>query len=74
MTPFPLFLALSAASVLDFHLAFEVRARGWEPTFRDGVWHPANVARALLWLLLAAWIGRELWRTAARRGSTARAQ
>jgi hypothetical protein len=62
--PLPLFLALSADSVLDFHLAFEVRARAWEPAFRDGVWHPANVARGVLWLVLAAWIGRELWRVA----------
>jgi hypothetical protein len=62
--PLPLFLALSAVSALDFHLAFEVRARSWEPAFRDGVWHPANVVRALLWLVLAAWVGRELWRAA----------
>lgn len=58
--PLPLFLALSAVSVLDFHLAFEVRALGWEPAFRDGVWHPMNVARAILWIVLAVWIGREL--------------
>jgi hypothetical protein len=60
--PLAHFLALSAISVVDFHLAFEVRARDWEPAFRDGLWHPANVARTLLWLLLAAWIGRALWR------------
>jgi hypothetical protein len=62
--PAPLFVVLSAASVLDFHLAFEVRARGWEPAFRDGLWHPMNVVRAVLWLVLAAWIGRALWRAA----------
>jgi hypothetical protein len=60
--PLGLFLVLSAASVADFHLAFEVRARAFEPAFRDGVWHPANVVRALLWLALAAWIARALWR------------
>ena len=60
--PPALFLVLSAVSIADFHLAFEVRARAFEPAFRDGVWHPANVARAFLWLLLAAWIGRALWR------------
>ena len=70
--PLPLFLVLSAASVIDFHLAFEVRARGWEPGFRDGVWHPANVARAVLWLALAAWIARALWR--ASRAPAVRAQ
>jgi hypothetical protein len=62
--PFPLFAVLSAASVVDFHLAFEVRARRWEPAFRDGVWHPSNVVRSVLWLVLAAWIARELWRAA----------
>jgi hypothetical protein len=62
--PPALFLVLSAASIADFHLAFEVRALGFEPAFRDGVWHPANVARSLLWLLLAAWIARALWRAA----------
>jgi hypothetical protein len=62
--PAPLFIVLSVASAVDFHLAFEVRARGWEPAFRDGLWHPMNVVRALLWLVLAAWIGRALWRAA----------
>ncbi len=65
--PLPLFLVLSAVSVLDFHLAFEVRARGWEPAFRDGLWHPTNVVRSLLWLVLAAWIARELWSARRRR-------
>ena len=60
--PLALFLVLSGVSVLDFHLAFEVRARGWDPAFRDGIWHPANVVRSILWLVLAAWIARELWR------------
>lgn len=62
--PFPAFLALSAASVADFHLSFEVRARCWDPAFRDGLWHPSNLVRTALWLLLAAWIARELWRAA----------
>ena len=60
--PLPAFLALSVASAADFHLAFEVRARGWEPWFRDSIWQPGNVLRTLLWLALAAWIARELWR------------
>jgi len=64
--PLWLFLALSAMSALDFHLAFEVRARDWEPAFRDGLWHPANVVRTVLWLILAAWISRALWREARR--------
>jgi hypothetical protein len=68
--PLSLFLVLSAVSVLDFHLAFEVRARGWEPWFRDHLWHPTNAARSVLWLLLAAWIARALLREA--RGGAAR--
>jgi hypothetical protein len=62
--PLPLFLVLSAVSALDFHLSFEVRARSWEPAFRDGVWHPMNVVRTAAWLVLAAFIARELWRAA----------
>jgi hypothetical protein len=60
--PLPFFVVLSAASAVDFHLAFEVRARRWDPAFRDGVWHPSNVVRSVLWLVLAAWIAREAWR------------
>jgi hypothetical protein len=60
--PAPLFAALTAASAVDFHLAFEVRARRWEPAFRDLLWHPSNVVRTLLWLALAAWIARALAR------------
>ncbi len=62
--PTALFLALSAVSVADFHLAFEVRARRWDPWFRDHLFHPDAVIRSLLWLALAAFIGRELWRAA----------
>jgi hypothetical protein len=67
--PLPLFLLLSAASALDFHLAFEVRARSWEPAFRDGVWHPSNVARTALWLVLAAFVARRLWRASGTRAA-----
>ena len=58
--PLPHFVALSVVSVLDFHLAFEVRARRWEPWFRDWLVEPGNVVRTLLWLALAAWIARAL--------------
>jgi hypothetical protein len=64
--PLPFFLVLSLASAVDFHLAFEVRARRWEPAFRDGLWHPSNVVRSALWLLLAGWVARELWRASRR--------
>jgi hypothetical protein len=59
--PLSLFLALSAVSVADFHLAFEVRARSWDPWFRDRLVEPGHVVRTLLWLVLAAWIARALW-------------
>ncbi|HEX9052262.1 MAG TPA: hypothetical protein VF841_17165 [Anaeromyxobacter sp.] len=59
--PPALFFALTAISVADFHLAFEVRARSWEPWFRDRLVEPGHVVRTLLWLVLAAWIARALW-------------
>jgi hypothetical protein len=72
--PLSLFLALSAISVADFHVAFEVRARRWEPWFLDHAFHPEAVIRTVLWLALAAWIARALWRAmqaAARPESSA---
>ncbi|ACL63544.1 integral membrane protein-like protein [Anaeromyxobacter dehalogenans 2CP-1] len=72
--PAGLFLVLCAASVADFHIAFEVRARRWEPWFRDHVFHPDGVVRSLLWLLLAAWIARELWRCARAAPAEAHAE
>jgi hypothetical protein len=60
--PLPLFVALSAISAADYHLAFELRARRWDPAFRDTFVEPGHVVRTLGWLLLAAWIARELWR------------
>ena len=62
--PLPLFLALTAISAADYHLAFEVRGRLWEPAFRDHLVEPGHVVRTLLWLVLAAWIARALWRAA----------
>jgi hypothetical protein len=61
--PRRLFLVLTAMSLWDFYAAFEVRALRWAPGFRDHVFHPTGIVRAILWLVLAAWIGRELWRT-----------
>jgi hypothetical protein len=62
--PLPLFLALTAVSAADYHLAFEVRARSWDPWFRDRLVEPGHVVRTLLWLVLAGYIARELWRSA----------
>ncbi|WP_243338267.1 hypothetical protein [Anaeromyxobacter soli] len=69
--PATLFAALTAASIWDFHVAFEVRARRWEPWFRDHLFHPTAVVRTLLWLVLAALVARALWREA-RGASTLR--
>jgi hypothetical protein len=65
------FVLLSGVSVADFHVAFEVRARRWDPWFRDHLFHPTAVVRTALWLLLAAWIARALWREAYGRGDAA---
>ncbi len=68
--PLSHFLVLSAASAADFHLSFEVRARHWDPWFRDALWQPMNVLRTALWLGFAAWIARELWREWRGRGDS----
>ncbi len=60
-----LFAALTAASVADYHLEFEVRARDWEPWFVETLVKPSELLRTGLWLVLAAWIAAALWREAA---------
>jgi len=59
-----LFGALSAVSVVDYHLEFEVRARDWAPWFVETLVKPSEFIRTGLWLVLAAWIGAALWREA----------
>jgi len=48
--------------VADFHLEFELRARRWDPWFLETLVKPSEVVRTGLWLVLAWWIGRALWR------------
>ena len=67
--PLSLFGVLSAASFVDYWAEFEVRGRRWEPAFRDLVFQPVNLARTVLWLALALWIGRELLRESRRPGT-----
>ncbi|HYD41781.1 MAG TPA: glycosyltransferase 87 family protein [Anaeromyxobacter sp.] len=68
--PWPFFGLLSAASLFDHWAAFEARGRWdgvlrrWDPWFTDHVFHPQAIVRTVLWLALAAWIARELWRAA----------
>lgn len=69
--PWALFGPLSAISLLDYWAAFEVRGRRWDPAFTAHVFHPVGLVRTALWLVLAAWLARELWREA--RGAGARA-
>jgi hypothetical protein len=59
-----LFALLSAVSIADYHLEFEVRARDWSPWFVETLVKPSELLRTGLWLLLAAWIGAALWRLA----------
>ncbi len=59
-----LFAALTAVSIADYHLEFEVRARDWAPGFVETFVSPSELVRTGLWLALAAWIAAALWRTA----------
>jgi hypothetical protein len=70
--PWSLFGPLTALSLLDYWAAFEVRGLRWEPAFRDHVFHPVGVVRTLLWLVLSAWVARELWREARGREAVGR--
>jgi hypothetical protein len=67
-----LFAALSAVSIADYHLEFEVRARDWAPWFVETLVKPGELLRTGLWLTLAAWIGAALWREARGGGSVDR--
>jgi len=60
-----LFALLSAGAAADFHFEFELRARRWDPWFLEALVKPSELVRTALWLLLAAWIARALWREAA---------
>jgi hypothetical protein len=64
--PGRLFAALSAVSIADYHLEFEVRARDWPTWFVETLVKPCELLRTGLWLALAAWIGAALWREARR--------
>jgi hypothetical protein len=55
--PRPAFLVLTAISLADDLLAFEVRALRWDPWFRDTFVEPGHAARTIAWLALAGWIG-----------------
>jgi hypothetical protein len=56
------FLPLSILALADDFVAFEVRARHWDPAFRDLWFHPLGLVRTAAWLALAAWMARDLRR------------
>ncbi len=55
-----LFGLLSAVSIADFHLEFELRARRWEPWFLETLVKPSELVRTATWLLLAVFVARRL--------------
>jgi hypothetical protein len=65
-----MFLPLAAVSVVDYHLAFEVRAERGLFWFFDGWYYAEEVARTAVYALLAFWMAARLRET---RGGGARA-
>jgi hypothetical protein len=59
-----MFFLLSAVAVVDYHLAFEVRADRGSFRFFDGVYHFEEIVRTAGYALLCAWLLGELWRVA----------
>ena len=55
-----LFVALAAVSVVDYHLAFEVRAGRSLLWFFDGWYYAEEVIRTAAYAAFAAWLGVEL--------------
>jgi len=64
-----LFAALSAISVVDYHLAFEVRAGRGVFWFFDRWYFLEEAARTAIYAALAAWLVAELWRAARTPGA-----
>jgi hypothetical protein len=61
-----LFLPLVAVSVVDYHLAFEVRAERGLFWFFDGWYYAEEVLRTAIYGVLLAWIAVELLATGRR--------
>ncbi|HTP26515.1 MAG TPA: hypothetical protein VMK12_12770, partial [Anaeromyxobacteraceae bacterium] len=62
-----LFWVHALIASLDYHIAFEVRSSRGLIHFFDRVYTGEEVVRFLAYLLLAAFIGRELWHEGRRR-------
>jgi hypothetical protein len=59
-----LFALHAVLAPLDYHLAFETRASRGLLHYFDTLYFAEEVVRGVAYLLLAAWIARELWRAA----------
>jgi hypothetical protein len=59
-----LFAAHAVLAPLDYHVAFEVRSSRGLILPLDAVYSAEEALRFLGYVVLAAWIGRELWRSA----------
>ncbi len=62
-----LFLALAAVSIVDYHLAFEVRAERGVLWFFDGWYYAEELLRTAIYAAFAGWILLELLATRAAR-------
>lgn len=65
--PRPLLALHAAVAVIDYHVAFETRASRGLIHYFDRVYLGEEVLRFGAYALLAAWMGRELWRGARGR-------
>lgn len=58
-----MFVALSAVSVVDYHLAFEVRAGRNLFWFFDGWYYAEEALRTVVYAAMAVWLAGSLWAT-----------
>lgn len=63
-----LFAAHAALASIDYHVAFETRSSRGLLHPLDPIYAGEEAVRFAAYALLAAWIGRELWRAARERG------
>jgi hypothetical protein len=63
--PTGLAVAVSAIAVVDYHVAFEARASRGLVRYFDAVYTAEELLRTAIFLALAAWIARALWRLGA---------
>jgi hypothetical protein len=66
-----LFVALAAISVVDYHLAFEVRAERDLFWFFDGWYYAEEVVRTAIYAAFAGWLLGQMWATGGTRATPA---